>query len=311
MHTPTDAQQSSDVDGVVDEVRYQGTLITRGTHIGLTGLGSASSDNVSWLLILCKVDNSYVIDVYHGDSCLRRESIVLTPLLGWTPSLLTNIVASTSWQVVFIGDVGNRCVWRFDMKARRFAEPRITLDESFVPVSLSLNSVHLLVTTDSALFVYGLADSKCLRLVSLGIKNQRATHAVETTMGCFVVALCGTEFMDEPGDQVCQFDAHGKFLRTFSGFGDSGSLLRPLCLSFLYRRNSIIVVDSKLHFVLLDQDLKHLKDGSLGNSVVGDSEKWAGGPDGTPIRIFVQQDSVPIRLFVGLASGDITVFRVS
>lgn len=275
----------------------------------------------SRLFVLCKIDDAtFVLDVFQDPYCVRKDSVTV-PLRR--ESLITDIAAASSPSraagVVFIADGGSNAVLRFDPQARRFVEPGIDLNGSS-PVSLSANFARLLVTSETALFLYSASSAECDCLKRIRLKlsaNQSAAnHAVETSSGNFVVAIGAKALDSTPLNEVCLYDDGGSVLRRFGEF-ERNELsetrpFQPRYLSLLLgggdeNAKRVLVVDSHFRLAVLDEEFKYRKSIELGYTC-GVAGGWSGRAP--VVRIFIRRGTGSrILLYAALISGDILLFQ--
>lgn len=295
------------IDGRVEfndnpDIKYQTTIspVSNGrTFIAMTVL---NVDDVSKLFVLSAERGKYYL---HFDDNEDIELHVPQTTTTGMPTF-TDIVASRyddsqtrqSRNVIFICDNRNKRIWRFIINSRTFDKMPVQLNDS-PPLSLSENFLRLLVTTESKLVVYFVKSDKRLQIIDLALAEQRACHAVEICLNCFIVALRAMSDHNQRG-QVCQFNEKGERHR-FLDFNSIDRLnLKYPCYLTLYDDDNILIMNSSQWVIMLDKQLICQQDFDINGDNSNDK----------PFRICFQRQSSTNLLYIAYSSGVVKVFRV-
>jgi len=217
--------------------------------------------------VLCVVGNVWGVTLLHdvvyvvcgGSSTITRFNATthqqLTGIVVKDLRLPWDIVACERTSQLYVADdelFGNKCVWRVssdgtDIKHWLPKSP----DDTFKPVTLSVTSTRLLVTSyDTRQLRQFDADGDELRRVQLP-DHMDPQHAVESPTGTFIVRLDNTQLKQ---CQVVEVNTGGEVLHQFSG-----SRLTPLGgtphVAVDSHGNIFVAVKDNRHILLLDDHL--------------------------------------------------------
>jgi len=212
--------------------------------------------------MLCVVDGVIGVTQLHDVVyVVCRRSSTITRFNATTHQRLTDIDVddlSEPWDIVACERTSQlyvavaKCVWQVSSDGTDMQQwlPR-SLDDTFEPLTLSVTSTRLLVTShDPRQLRQFDADGDELRRVQLP-DDMEPRYAVESPTGTFIVSLDNTQLKQ---DQVVEVNTRGEVLRQFSG-----SRITPLSLTQHVAVNShgnIFVADREnRHILLLDDHL--------------------------------------------------------
>ena len=170
---------------------------------------------------------------------------------------------------LYVSDQREKCVWKITRQTdyQHIVIRWLTLDYAPHCLSVSRNGHLLLVTAwSSILDIYG-SDAELLRLIHLPRDIEDSIHAVETSMGNFVILHQCMETEEElesrPNGRskkwawtVSEFTREGQMVRRFIPLNETQKLKNPRYIT-LDSNDQVFVTDTgNDRVILLDPDLK-------------------------------------------------------
>ena len=228
-----------------------------------------------------------------------------------------DIVASEKNNCVYVSDSAKNCVWKITDDQHNIIKWLTTIH---TPHTLSVSSdgqLLLVSRRSSSLMIYG-SDAELIRYIQLSTDIDQLTHAVETSLGNFIILHQLMEKEDRWGSVglrkrtrvmkwvVSELSADGQtVIRRFIPSNEEQTLSDPPCLS-LGCDDQVFVSDSgefsergRGRVIVLDSDLKW-------NRILCSTR---GGRDGIPYPNSLCYDEEKRQLIVG-GSGPYSGTRV-